>query len=54
MKIVKSFFLDLQDVMALYLLKPKCQLDYYIDLCGDFFDKIKSNNIYFHYIQPIY
>lgn len=47
---IESIFLSLQNLIALYLLKLKYLLDYYINLYSDFFNKIKSSHIYFDHM----
>lgn len=49
---VKSVYLNLPDLIALYLLKLKHLLDHYINLLSDFFDEIKSNHICFSHKRP--
>lgn len=49
---VKSVYLNLPDLIALYLLKLKHLLDHYVNLLRDFFDKIGSSHIYFDHKRP--
>lgn len=46
---IKLVFLNLQDLITLYLFKLRHLLDCYINLRGDFFDRIEFNHKYFDY-----
>lgn len=50
----KFFFLDLRDLIALYLLKPRYWLNHYTNLRGDFFDEIESSHTYFDHMRPMH
>lgn len=47
--IAKFVYLNLQDLIALYMFELKHLLDRCINLYGDFFGKIRSNHRYFDF-----
>lgn len=51
---VKSVYLNLIDLIVLYLLELRNLLYHYINLLRNFFDKIGSSYIYFNYKKPKY
>lgn len=51
---IKLVFLNLQDLIILYLFKLKHLLDRCINLRRDFFDGIESNHKYFDHKRHMY